>query len=102
MTQQRCGLIAIVGAPNAGKSTLVNALVGSEVEIAGPVAARPGAVFDHDGLAQDGLDRLGQDARAGVGRGGGQVGHQPLDGPVGIGCLRPGGGGSQRQGGGGQ
>lgn len=36
MIEQRCGFVALIGAPNAGKSTVTNHFVGSKVSIVSP------------------------------------------------------------------
>jgi GTP-binding protein Era len=52
-TSTRCGSIAVVGAPNAGKSTLVNAIVGQKVAIVSPkvqtTRSRLVGIAIHDG-----------------------------------------------------
>lgn len=56
MTKQRTGIIAIIGAPNAGKSTLVNKLVGSKVSIVTPKVQTTRSRVS--GIAMDGETQL--------------------------------------------
>jgi GTPase len=52
----RCGFIALIGAPNAGKSTLTNALVGSKVAIVTPKVQTTRALLR--GIAMEGPAQL--------------------------------------------
>src|SRR3954470_6189744 len=52
----RCGFIALIGTPNAGKSTLVNALVGSKVAIVTPKVQTTRALLR--GIAMEGPAQL--------------------------------------------
>lgn len=54
--ETRCGVVAVVGAPNAGKSTLVNALVGEKVAIVSPRVQTTRARLM--GIAQEGASQL--------------------------------------------
>jgi GTPase len=53
---QRCGFVAIIGAPNVGKSTIVNAMVGSKVTIVTPKVQTTRAVIR--GIAIEGTAQL--------------------------------------------
>ena len=53
---QHCGLVAVIGAPNAGKSTLVNALVGQKVAIVSAKAQTTRARLM--GIALDGAAQI--------------------------------------------
>jgi GTPase len=52
----RCGFVALIGAPNAGKSTLLNALVGSKVTIVSRKVQTTRALIR--GIAVDGQSQL--------------------------------------------
>ena len=52
----RCGFVALIGAPNVGKSTLVNALVGSKVAIVTPKVQTTRAQLR--GIAVEGVSQL--------------------------------------------
>jgi GTPase len=54
--QTRAGFVAVIGAPNAGKSTLVNALVGQKVAIVSPKAQTTRARLM--GIAIDGTAQI--------------------------------------------
>ena len=59
----RCGFVAVMGAPNAGKSTLVNTLVGTKVTIVSPKVQTTRSRVRGIALKAVGPDRLHRHAR---------------------------------------
>jgi GTP-binding protein Era len=54
--ERRCGFVALIGVPNVGKSTLINALVGSKVSIVTPKVQTTRALMR--GIAIEGATQL--------------------------------------------